>query len=309
MLTRRQFLKTLGLGSIAGVGALTWQTLPYANQIDLVETEIQIANLPSAFNHYKIAFLSDLHLGVYVPDEWIDQAITLAVKAEADLLLLGGDYIWLQDYALARFVSTYRNPKYQQIPSKLLAKAIFDQAAKILTQAQFKDGIFAVYGNHDHWIDPLQCKESFFQNRANFLINDLVQIKRGEQTLNLVGVDDYWTGSPKIPPLPERNKNNFRLLLSHNPDFVSLISSAKNLSFDFDLALCGHTHGGQICLPFLGPIVQNIVDQRFLAGKYRFESQGAFSRNVYTTRGIGMVEIPYRLNCNSEVSILRLKAI
>ena len=134
------------------------------------------------------------------------------------------------------------------------------------------------------------------------LVNDVRQIRRGTSKITLVGVDDYWTGFPSVPlEATKTSPQDVRVLISHNPDYASAI--LERTEIEFDIALCGHTHGGQIKLPLVGAPHYNVKDLRFKEGLY-VHPRGL----VYTTRGLGMVELPWRINCPPEVTVLELRA-
>lgn len=287
-------LGLLGSGSVA---TSTFST----DTIEHTETTILIKNLPLEFQDYRIGFLSDIHLGAFVPDDWLDHAISSLNRAGIDLLTLGGDYLWIPDTLLSGMFGRIRNEKFSNPLSQDLPDRIYSRVGAITSQIQSRDGIFAVLGNHDRWVAPLICLKSFKEQKIPVLVNETVQIKRDNATLQIAGVDDYWRGIPRNPfGAEEFRPNTFRVLLAHNPDYISgLIASGQA---HFDLALAGHTHGGQIKLPFVGALTYNIQDQRFSSGLKQLEGL-----SVYTTRGLGVVEIPYRINCPAEASVLTLK--
>jgi hypothetical protein len=133
------------------------------------------------------------------------------------------------------------------------------------------------------------------------LINEEHSLIRGHEQLIVFGVDDYLTGLPAVPPtraLPDGVTK--RIILSHNPDYLPAI--LKRPEIGFSLAVCGHTHGGQIVLPLLGPVAAQVIDQRFVSGMCAIDG-----KQVYTSRGLGVVGLPFRVNCPPEVSVFTLK--
>lgn len=298
VVSRRNFLKLSAFAglSLTAAGAYGSTT----EEAELTHTNILIENLPREFNDYRIGFISDLHLSAFVPDEWIEQAINLINKSNVDLAVLGGDYVWIHESYTSRLVTNYRNLKLANLPQRDLPPLLYQTLGKILGGIKAKDGAYAVHGNHDRWVGPELCREHFAAQNIELLINTKKTFKRGSAYLNLVGTDDYWTGVPSIPLAPRKgDAKEVRVILSHNPDYFSYLLKHKN--FEFDLGLAGHTHGGQICLPLIGAPSYNIQDLRLAAGLYR---EGNY--NIYTSRGIGVVDIPVRINCPPEVSILSL---
>ena len=137
----------------------------------------------------------------------------------------------------------------------------------------------------------------------DLLINQQRTITREDQTLQIFGVDDFLTGIPSPPPRNTlREGLDTRIIISHNPDYISAILASEP-DYHFDLALCGHTHGGQIRLPGVGAVMSQIRDDRFVSGLVTIER-----KKVYTSRGLGVVGLPIRYNCPPEVTVFRLVA-
>ncbi len=301
MYTRRQFLRLGGLSLLTAASAGTYAFSRDETLVLKVEkVEIQIQNLPADLNNFRIGFLTDLHLGIFIPDELIEKAVQTLNQHEIDLLLLGGDYLWMPNNSIWEIEYFIRNQRYTKTSGNELAAQLFHAVADHLKKVQAPAGRFGVMGNHDRWINPKACGESFAKVGIDVLINRSVEIKRGDAFITLVGVDDYWTGIPRLPPHRQRVSNEVRILLAHNPDFVAF--ALEELSYNFELTLCGHTHGGQIKLPILGTPHYNINDTRFRSGLVKHPAG-----QVYTSRGIGVVEIPLRINCPPEATILTLK--
>jgi predicted MPP superfamily phosphohydrolase len=300
-LNRRSFLKALPLATAAGgllaVGATGKFT---TDQFEVTQTTVPVKNLSPEFQGYRIAFLSDLHCGVTFPLAWVHKALQLAKDSGASLLLLGGDYLWIPTSRLARNFPLIREERFAGLPEGKMIRAIYDQVAKALTDYHFEDGICAVHGNHDRWENPRHCEEQFNKVGVHYLVNSTHSVQRGRSSLVVYGADDYWTGFPKFPEAGEIPKDAVSILLAHNPDFHKRAFYAPHARFDF--AIAGHTHGGQI-VPLPGcPLVTNIQNKELRAGLY---IGGRFP--IYTSRGVGVVEIPYRFNCNPEVTVIELQ--
>jgi len=269
--------------------------------VELTTTPILIPHLPQPFHGYRIGLLSDAHLGVYIPDDYVAHTFALLGSAGVDLLLLGGDFVWLQQSFLSRWYgATLRNPHYSGTPSADLADRIFESFASMAATVPAPDGCFAVYGNHDKYVEPRLCARALTRHHISLLVNQHATIQRGESTLTLFGTDDFWTGIPRVTVPKRKAPSDVRIMLTHNPDFAALI--LQHSEYEFDLYLCGHTHGGQIRLPGVGALHYNIEDPRFAAGLVQ-HPRG----QVFTTRGTGVVEVPWRYNCRPEVSILELR--
>ncbi len=297
---RRTFLKYCSFGFGAGLAYYLANKAMTTDNIVLEEKNLYFKNLPKKFIGYKIGFLSDIHIGPYVPVSWVDKAVKLLDKAEPDILLLGGDYISMPESIISQILGYTRNSEAKTNRNKKNYRALFNTAAKSLSQIKPKDGVHAVYGNHDRWLSGKICKEVFEEFNINLLVNSSIELTKEDEKILIYGTDDHWTGIPSIKNLGYRKSSrDFRIILSHNPDFISeILYRSFN---DFDLALCGHTHGGQIKLPLFGAPMYNVNDSRFQEGLYT----DGFVK-VYTSRGLGVVEIPYRVNCPPEVTLITL---
>lgn len=300
MLSRRDFLKscTAALGYAAT--GLTGRDTAFRFSLERTELAIPVPDLPREFEQYRIGFLSDFHLGPFVPDSWVETSLNMVSRARVDLLILGGDYQGIPDSAVSRMFGDFRNDEYSNTPSSGLPDAIFSRFLQLLSIASPPDGIIAVYGNHDRRNSPDVCARTFSRREdLRLLENSSAFISRGDATLEIAGVADYLTGVPRVPAPSSRA--SVRILVCHNPDFIGYaLDQAAPASFH--LALCGHTHGGQIQLPLLGPLTYNISDLRFAEGLNHHRNTA-----VYTSRGIGVVELPFRVNCPAETSIFVLQ--
>jgi len=300
ILSRRRFLTSCAVGAvgIAASGAYAAKA-ETTGALEFHRVEIPLRSLPRAFDGYTIGFVSDMHLGYYVPTELVALAAEKLRAERCDLIALGGDYIWHPDDDR---IWEKRNRDLRGLPRSEIPAAVFERIADIYTALRPPDGVVAVLGNHDMWVAPAVCTRAFAARGIEVLENRAVEIRRGEARLDLAGVADLWTGFPRFPGIPPQDAHRARILLAHNPDYVS--ESLGRADRSFDLALCGHTHGGQIRLPFGGIVFDNVADKRFVSG---LVSVGA--QTVYTSNGIGVVEIPIRVNCPPEVTALTLRSV
>jgi predicted MPP superfamily phosphohydrolase len=296
-LSRREFLG-LGLAAAAATSAAYASAFTVNGDIELSEVPISIPELPNEFYGYRIGFLTDLHLGRAVPHEWIDDALRLVSAASVDIILLGGDYLWAPDSFPESHLSYVRNRRFDNLSQAKLPLAIIEDAADLIGSHKAPDGVLAVLGNHDRWNLPLSAFSHFTRHGIKVLINNTMSIHRGGKVLTIIGVDDYWTG---LPRWPRKIAAGPTLLLSHNPDFASYL--VNNTQHRFDLALCGHTHGGQFKIPGLGAPFCNIQDRGLLEGLA--EIAGC---RIYTSRGVGMSKFPFRVNCPPEAVVVTLVA-
>lgn len=231
----------------------------------------------------RILHLSDLHASGIVPLSLIDEAFRLGMEQKPDLVCLTGDYVTTDtDFAETPY-------------SSLLAR----YAARI--------PIFAVMGNHDG--GPWAARSGWFAN-SNFIQSMLTRggvtvlhnraqhVTIGQSGLWLAGVGDWWAEDLNAPAafaeVPQTSADPV-IALNHNPD-----GKTDCAPFPWDLMLCGHTHGGQVRIPFYGPPMVPVIDTRYAVGLNQFQS-----RWIHTTRGVGNIE-GFRVNCRPEVSLLTL---
>lgn len=304
MLSRRTFLKSALIGGTAasiGLSVYDLQTDGYTADFILENVEVPIEGLPSAFSGYRIGFITDIHIGTWVPEMWLERALHAVKKMDVDLLLLGGDYILVHENSLWDSAGLIRNPRFSGITKSDVIPLIYTSFAECVREFTCRDGVLAVVGNHDHWNGFPQFLDILSNHPTiKLLINEEHSIIRGDQQLHIFGVDDYLTGLPSTPPQRQlANHVSKRIILSHNPDYIPAILERPEI--DFSLALCGHTHGGQIVVPALGPIAAQVVDPRFISGMCRIGD-----RHIYTSRGLGVVGLPFRINCPAEVTVLTL---
>jgi len=250
----------------------------YATRIErlrvfMEECLVRIPHLPAAFEGFKIALFSDIHLYPFTPIQVVHDAVRLANSFRPDLVILTGDFVW-------RYVS-----------------AAFD-LVPVLSQLNPARGTFAVLGNHDHRMGPEIVAGALAQAGIRLLRNEGVTIQSGQDSIYLAGIDSAWGGNP----LPDAAFANRRadlttILAVHEPDYILNLVPR----FPVDLQLSGHSHGGQIRLPGVGPLILPPMGEVYNMGLYRVGKA-----QVYTTRGIGTIRVNARFNCPPEVTAITL---
>jgi predicted MPP superfamily phosphohydrolase len=304
--SRRDFLRCLPAAS-AALSHTAHAALQTASQQQLLEVSpngihleqvtLTYENLPDDLEGYRFSFISDIHLGGWLKDEIVEDALLLAKRHGSRALFLGGDLIWVPDNH-AGLSDSLNNKKYAHGTDEELGELVFHELARMIRPHQFQDGVFAVLGNHDRWSNYDAFRILGRESQTQFLLNETATISVGNATIELFGSEDLWSGIPQKPSFTE-HKNIFRILLTHNPDFASFVfHRTRN---NFELALCGHTHGGQVKLPLLGALAYNITDTRYGEGLVDYGTT-----KFYTSRGVGWVELPIRWNCPPEVTIFTL---
>lgn len=257
-----------------------------------------IPSLPSSFSEYRIGFISDIHLGISVRTEFVAFALDQLASSDLDMLVLGGDLIWYGWQRFSDFVAPQRNMEFARLPKTTRPMAIMNRLQQLLKAIKTRDGILAVPGNHDRRFPEAVCLDPLKSAGVRFLVNSVFSVQRDKQKLTFVGVDDYWRGHPVVPTITSAKP---RILICHNPDFI--LDVLQHLPLQFDLALCGHTHGGQIRLPPFGisPLWRT-SDKRLIEGFYSFPRVTSF-----TSRGLGVSgSFNYRIDCKPEVHVFSL---
>lgn len=301
-LSRREFLKQI-MGTLAITPTLSISTSG-TEDLKLEEISVPIPRLPENFEGLKIGFLSDIHLSTFLPPHLLENALAILSKQEPDLVLLGGDYIW-HAKELLRSTFPIERHQYTDLSDSDLAHAIYQDLVDTVSQSISPPlGIHAVMGNHDHWLEPATCRRIFAQSPIKMLVNQVSLCPWQGASIEIYGCDDYLTGIPRI--LRESLSNTdktLRILLTHNPDILPWYF--ENSTLGFSLALMGHTHGGQIC-PAPGVAFTYNIQNRTYGEGLNTHPSGC---QCYTSRGLGMVGIPLRLNCPSEVTLLTLRRV
>lgn len=271
MLNRRQFLKKSILGGGALLAAYPFLIERYIVEVNLYQ--IPVPHLPHNFVNFRIIHLSDLHYGFLVPKIFIESVIAKANALNGDIIVCTGDY-------------TYEHN------STLQTNIVFP----IMGRLKAKAGVYSVLGNHDHWADfdkSIEWLEKFKQN----IRHKAISIEKNGERIWIGGAGDLWEDRvginrlfAKVPSL------ECRIVLAHNPDTADLSFKTR-----IDLMLCGHTHGGQVNIPFIGAPVLPVKNKKYSSGFIR-----TANTNLFITKGIGWTILPVRLNCFPEISVLNL---
>ncbi len=296
---RKRLLRSpLYIGCLAVVSALglALLTLLYAFRVEphwlqVTHVDIWLPALPQALDGLTIVQISDLHVGPYVRAEDLRPAVQAANRLSPDVIVITGDLVsHSASYSVA--------------------------CARELTALRSRYGIYAVLGNHDIWTGADEVARNLRGAGITVLRDEKQPLLIGEIRLWLVGIEDagftdvasnscdkfrtMWTEKYKaaislLRSIPEAEP---RILLVHHPDFNELLAGEH-----IDLALSGHTHGGQVRLPFLGsPFVPSCLGQKYARGLV----QGPASP-VYVNRGVRVTAPPARFGCRPEITLLRLR--
>jgi predicted MPP superfamily phosphohydrolase len=255
--------------------------------------------IPEAFHGYSAVQLGDFHLGAATPLTHLDEAFQVVRSLSPELLLLTGDYVQVNRLGVDDLFRDLLGPRLSRWrASRRRAKELAATVVERLEGLSVRDGIYGVFGNHDYH-ERITERIRGAAARSQWLMNSSVTIHRGEHTVLLSGIDDLWRGTPDLRQALKPDINStphcFHITLSHNPDVV--LHEDASLLHHSDLILCGHTHGGQIHLPLLGPIVTRTEQREHVRGLSRLSSKTA----LYTTNGVGYGANQLRILCPPEI--------
>lgn len=270
----------IGTAALAGAalgaaGLAAYATLVEPRWLETTHTRIHLRRLPSELEGLRIALLSDFHAGGALSLRRAEEAARRAMAERPDLVALTGD-----------FVST--DP------------AVYPRVFDALSGLEAPLGVYAVPGNHDyvagirHWRDEVERRPGIVDLTNRGLLMDV-----GSARLCLAGVDDFYEGRPRLDFLPPPDARDLTLLLAHGPDQAEWLRRGDDA---VDLVLSGHTHGGQVRLPFLGAPINSAKNPDLYEEGLRRRPW----TQVYTTRGIGTAHLPVRFGARPEVAILEL---
>jgi predicted MPP superfamily phosphohydrolase len=236
------------------------------------DERIWLDALPGAFHGLRIVQISDIHHGLFLPKEWLSEAVRQANRLNPDIIALTGDFV------------TY-------------SRRNISPAAELLGRLRARYGVYAVLGNHDFRVDADAITQALRRQRIDVLRNRHVTLWFGGESAYLAGVDDYGYGADLRRAMRGVPREAASVLLAHNPRVIHL-ASRHNVS----LVLSGHTHGGQVNLPLLGTVYGRSPER--LRYKIGWDRMGA--TQIYVSRGIGTIVLPWRLRCPAEISHLEL---
>ncbi len=285
--SRRRFLKGVVLGTLGFCTGAAVDALGIEPEwLEVVERELPLAGLPGGFAGRRLIHISDLHCSTTVSRKYLERCIRRVNHLKPDIVVLTGDYVTHD--ALGRFR---------------------ERVTELLSELKAQLGVYAVMGNHDYGV------YSSLGSGGNGNVDDLAQrlenagvrvlrnaaeaITVDDKRIWLVGLGDIWAKDARpdiaFATVPQRE---LRLLLAHNPDTIDHLGN-----YEYSVMLCGHTHGGQVKIPFLGPPILPIRNRQYHAGMFEV-AQG---KRLYVNRGLGRLG-RVRFNCRPEITVFTLLA-
>jgi uncharacterized protein len=272
--SRRRFLKSAGVLGFTSIALEHSVAVPSLDgPIEVSRHTVNLPDLPDPFHKLKIVQLSDIHHSSYVSFNEVYRMVELANQERPDVVFLTGDYVtWSKKY--------------------------IRPVAEALKNVKSRFGVYAVLGNHDFRVDADLITASLGEARIEVLRNASRRIDFQQQSLWIAGVDEYSYGRSDlrkalagIPP------SQPRILLAHHPEILPLAARHQ-----VDFVFSGHTHGGQIRIPYLGsPNGVAANGQDHTSGFVRCQQTC-----MYVSRGLGKVVLPFRLFCPPELPVFNL---
>ncbi|GAB4072255.1 metallophosphoesterase [Barrientosiimonas marina] len=281
-MNRRAFLKKL-FGSFLAFAGLSGGTYYYARDIEPsllnVQQETLVSGkLPKTFNGFKIVQFSDTHLGYHYSIDQFAELVDTINHQKPDLILFTGDLVDRPD--------TYDWG---------------DDLVILLQKLKAAKGKYWIYGNHDHGgYGSDIVKKVMNQGGFTLLKNDSTEIISRNKPIVLAGIDDVMLGKPDLErTLAGTDQTLFTVLMAHEPDYAD-----NTVHFPVDVQLSGHSHGGQVRIPFFGHLYTPLYARKYVDGKHNFEN-GPLT--LYVSRGIGTTRLPYRFLCKPEIQVYTLQ--
>jgi hypothetical protein len=280
LLTRRRFLSRflIGASAVAAIGSADALFLEPRNLVS-EHIDIRLRRPPEEFRGFRIAQISDVHFGPYRGRSGLERALQRAPSFQPDLLALTGDFV---SHPFGGSNGP-RGAHYAEPCADVLA------AVKGVP-------VLAILGNPDHWNNAAIVEGALKDRGIQVLRNRSIPLQRGHSRIWIAGVDHALVRAADLgKALHDVPASETTLLLAHEPDFADYAAR-----FPVDLQLSGHSHGGQVRLPGIGALVLPA-----LAEKYPVGLNQVGSLQVYTNRGLGVINPPVRFYC-PEVTFVTL---
>jgi predicted MPP superfamily phosphohydrolase len=283
--SRRQFLEHTATAAVAAPFVAGAYGLLYGRlNLETTNLPVQLARLPGAFHGFRIAQLSDFHIGPFMSEDELRKYVRIANSLKPDMIVLTGDYL-----------------TFDPSPKQAVVSALSGLRAPY--------GVFGCLGNHDAWARSEEAlTELFKQAGIKILRQEYVPVRSSGERFNLIGIDfansrhmsagQGRMSSARLEGMEAlMEKDAVNILLSHNPETFD-----RAAELGIDLSLAGHTHGGQLALEFISPeIAPSRIVTPYVAGW--FQRPGG---QLYVNRGIGTIAAPMRVGAPPELTVFEL---
>jgi predicted MPP superfamily phosphohydrolase len=279
-ISRRKFLLRAGATGVAAIGVDAALLEP--NHPRIVRLDMPLRRWPEGLDGFTIALLSDFHYDPHFSVHPLEASVGMVNALHPDLIVLTGDFVSM--------------PFLGNDGEKAALAA--EPCASLLRQMHATHGLWAVLGNHDYYTDPRHVTNALHAKGIHVLANESTAIETNRGRFWLCGVNDVLSGTADAAmALRGIPANEPTVMLAHEPDYADEVAR-----FSADLQLSGHSHGGQVRLPLVGPIYLPELARKYVRGLYQV---GPLT--LYTNPGLGTVGLPLRWNCPPEITLLTLR--
>lgn len=280
----RQDLALAGMAAACGgtLGAYARFVVPFRLRVTRLDGGSLVASSPDAVRRLRVVFFSDLHLGEFKREDWARRVVDLVNEQQPDLVLIGGDF------------------------AGRMGGALQPQLFEPLRDLHAPCGVYAVFGNHDYGLPGPDYSEALrtclMRLGVQVLCDECVHPTRG---VRVIGLDELWRGGGEFSRAAtgcgEASSGGVTFVLGHNPDAMDGVRTTDVIDPSRTLFLFGHTHHGQIRVPFLPGAAVPIRGQLY-RGLFRLE-QGT----VYVSAGVGENTSPARLGTSPEIVVFEVQ--
>lgn len=279
--TRREFL---GLSGLAAAGVLAYAGEYERHDLDVTERTVKLARLSPALDGLRIAQFSDIHFEQYTEPGFVRDVVARINRQRPDIVVITGDY-----------VSEGPLPKPKGAQSSY-------PCAEILSAIECPQR-WCVLGNHDCTVGAPIVTDALETHGLPVLANRHVPLERNGARLWIAGVEDPSQQNPDLNLAAPRGLQSAQepvILLAHEPDYADQVARYGGV----DLMLSGHTHGGQVRAPFIGPMYLPPLGRKYVEGLFHLNN----GLQLYVNRGIGAVGVPFRVLCRPELTLITLRS-
>ena len=286
--SRRDFLRLLKVAGL-DLALLTFGGGLYMSKyepswLDVTELKLKLPRLPKSFAGFRLAQIADLHFGGWMDADRLDEVLSAVSSLSPDLLAITGDF------TLGHFRRSPQDDRER-----------YADMVEVLSKYTGEYPTVGANGNHDYWVDPTVMQWIYQESGVVDLNNATHVLKSAGASLYLAGIDTVWYERDRLDLVQAQiPREECAILLAHEPDFAD----TSALDGRFDLQISGHSHGGQIVLPYFGPPILPRLGKKFPMGLYQVGEMFQ-----YTNRGVGMVPPYVRFNCRPEITLFTLESV
>ena len=270
------FFKRLGYLILFGILIILYSTFVEPKLLRVISHDVPLSKIQG--EAIKVVQFSDTHIGDFFTLEDLQEVVDKINEQEADLVLFTGD---LMDNA-----ANY--------------DGAIDEIAIVLSKIKSKFGKYAVFGNRDYGGGAERFYEDLMESAGfNVLLNNHETLNIKGTTLSLFGADDALIGYyDSIQTMKGIQENHLNVLMLHEPDLAD-----DFINYPVDLVVAGHSHGGQVYIPFVGPLMTTALAEKYVRGFYEINRD----MNLYVNTGIGNTKAPFRLFNVPQITVFYLK--